>query len=303
MSHLSGPAVDAPLPDNYVIPKQDFEAFLRFVAAVKKSIRTRNKFPIDEALTDRGEQSPMPPSYLDDLVAHWTRVGAIPKDLIPGGPPNVTPTFETRILRSLAYSLQHPKITLLDLEPRQVLERFIDRHAEIFGKRKSIPYSAFSVVVTEVDEIPDHYGHSAYPWKDDLQRRYTAAEQILERGYRRALAFPHLEGACPAREPGSEDAKHTTDTCGEYIAFPYVIDFVKRYLGDGSSGKTLVIKSLTLSPNKKPKRFCPHCIVYVRRLVSEYTGLSVIDLATGIVYESNANNWTLPDTLKGKDSN
>ncbi|KAF9560330.1 hypothetical protein CPC08DRAFT_750502 [Agrocybe pediades] len=271
MSQLVGEAKHGRLPDDYVVPHGDFEAFRRFIIQVMKSIESRD-YPRGTTANQISD------GYLDRLVAHWTDLGAIPAHMIPGKPPNVTAEFHKRILRSLAYSLQHPKVAVQSGTKREIqaaLEVFINAHVAIFGRVDLIPYSAFCVIVAETQEIPDHYGHSAY--LADADPRFTAAEQVLERAYRRAVAFPQYAGGCPPSSATETTTPlHPKDQCAEYIALP-----------------TLVLKSLTLTATKVPRNFCAHCRSYVTGLVNSYVGLRVIDLANGRIYESK--KTSLPD--------
>lgn len=220
------------------------------------------------------------------------------KELIPESPANKFDQFYGRILHSVAWSLQYPKMKDPHGNRDAVysLGSFIDVHMASRGRRRQrgSPFNTFCIVYTDIPSIPDHYGHSA--WRSRASRKPTADEAVMERSYRRALSFREWKGELPPRNLQDADATlHELDQCAEYISLPYVLKFARDYLGDGEQKKKIVVYCLTMSAGNRSKlRLCENCRLYVGRIVEELTGLRIVDFALSLIvgeqiaYQSDA---------------
>ncbi|KJA17326.1 hypothetical protein HYPSUDRAFT_57765 [Hypholoma sublateritium FD-334 SS-4] len=241
-------------------------------------------------------------SWLNECVNHYVEQGLIPlelKELVPDSPANQFDQFYGRILHSVAWSLQYPKMKDPhgNRDPVFLLGCFIDAHMVTRGHRRGrgSPFFSFCIVYTDIPGIPDHYGHSA--WRNKVPRRPTKEEAQMERKYRRALAFREWNGELPPRDLTIADATlHEWDQCAEYISLPHVLKFARDYLGDtDQKKKKVVVYCLSMSEDRSLRlAFCENCQVYVRQIVNALRGLRIIDLASSpiakrqITYQSNA---------------
>ena len=166
------------------------------------------------------------------------------------------------------------------------------------GRRRGrgSPFSTFSIIYTDIPDIPDHYGHSA--WRSRVSRKPTAVEAEMERKYRRALSFREWGGRLAPRDPqATVKTMHELDQCAEYISLPYVLKFAQDYLHDGEQKKKIIVYCLTMTADNKLKiPFCMNCRLYVKQVVRDLEGLRIVDFASSwnrapegqFIYQSDA---------------
>ncbi|KAH9487404.1 hypothetical protein JR316_0001479 [Psilocybe cubensis] len=194
--------------------------------------------------------------------------------------------FYQRILRTIAYSLQHPKATDPNgtRNPYFSLGRFIDSYIHSRGNNiAKSQFNAFCIVETEEKTIPDHYGHSSAASR--VRRKPTEAEKKMDRLYRRALVFPTLNGSNPHEESLEE---RPVEQCAENIALPYILKAAIQFLANNEQGNRVIsVYSLSMSTAKEPIAFCLNCRRHATDLVRKTLGLRIVDRAH-VIYQSDA---------------
>lgn len=206
-------------------------------------------------------------NYLDDIVAKWTASGKI----FPSTPINVA--------YSMAFSLEHP----WGMDKMRSLENYLETHkARTAGKNQavhslSIAYGSYinHESADEDTSIKSTYGTNATTGSQNTRR--------TEHAWRRKYAYPeewYSDGV-----PTSVVRHRANTQWAEMISLPSIL----RSIEGIPSGTPIVIVSLTIDADTKlPKKMCPNCMAFAKRMTQIRLGLSIVDagIEPSIIHES-----------------
>ncbi|KAF4616463.1 hypothetical protein D9613_008750 [Agrocybe pediades] len=273
------------VPDDLSEYSPDFGVLVDFISQLHENMRLAGgeyqKSGIDKSQISTAD-------YLDRITRFYCgqlseNHPAIIPDIQAILPPGTIfhETFYPKLLNSIAYSLEHPCYPE-DESMEAALSAFIDSWAASSNRipdQPCDPPSAYCLVEAEAAyDIPNFFGNSAS--RGESKPRKTIGEKIAERLYRRAVFYPNSGGVLPPSEVPGRPADH----CGEVLAWGYIERYVETLWGSNMGTMQVVIKSLSMTVEKKPIPFCDDCIAKARAMVQRYPGLRMVDCATTTEY-------------------